>query len=241
MKKIFFLSTILLFPVLLLLSCSSEEADLAKTEAEAEGIMKEADELWLVGQEIKALHLYKKLAKELPETNAKKKAEDKLLKMGISIDVPLRSWTGKLLIKLESNIVDFRNQEGTFPESHAMKLSKDAWGNQIYFRLFPNKKKYDFIVFSNGPDKMKGTEDDILVIHIKDDYDVKSGRGQLSENTEISLDQLKEMGDEEFSGNSGEEAISLEKLKEVTGGSGSVSESGELELSLEELKNLGGQ
>ncbi len=230
------LGLVLFFSAFFLVSCSGksskEEALLKlKQEARAKEISKKADQFWARGKEVDALELYKQLALEYPETNAKEIAEKKMGKEGISIGAGLTSWTTKRMFKLENTIIAYRGKKGSYPIGHQVKHPKDAWGNSVYVKYF-HKKGYDFIVYSNGPDGKKGTNDDLLLVHGKEADIVKD---KLS-NT-MSLNEFGNMSTKYKSKDSNaggqETEMSLEELKNFSG-------SGEMEMSLEELKNLSG-
>ena len=216
MQKKYFLPAALFILSLLLLSCSNKEAVLSEKEDEAKLLSKKAGHLWSIGKEIDALKLYDRLAEEFPETKAKKIAEDQLLKTGFSIGNSLTSWTNQQMFEMENTIAAYRDQKGTYPAGYEIKHRKDAWGNQIYFQLFPDKKNYDFIVFSNGPDKMKGTDDDLLLVHSKNENDEVTKRDQLSDGTAISTNQLRKMEDEKTSNSESDEMVlSLDELRKL--------------------------
>lgn len=233
--KIKYSYPILLFVLsFLVLSCSNEEEVLAKKEKEAEKILEKADNLLNMGKELDALKTYDSLAKEFPETNARETAEKKLRKQGLSIGSSLISWTSQRMFKLENTIIAYRDSKGVYPSGHEIKQPKDAWGNQIYYKFYPDKKEYDFLVLSNGPDGIKKTEDDIIIVHSRGKNEAVANKIPRSGQEGISLDQLKDLADSQGGESSGKSTISLEQLSEIAKSKGS----GEMELSLDELKNL---
>ena len=231
----------------LLLSCSNEDTILAKKEKEAETIKNKADNMWRLKKEVDALKLYKQLAIKFPKTSVRKSAEDQLLKTGISIGSPLVSWTSKRMFKMENTIVAYRDAKGAYPTGHVIKHPIDAWGNEIYYRLFPEKEMYDFIVFSKGPDKIKGTEDDILVIHRIDKAEGEArgdGTGNanthntINRNRQMTLDELKALSASSEDSSDSEVNLSLEQLKGAIKSKNPGSESTEKELSIEDFKDF---
>lgn len=242
MIKKYFTTALLLMFSIMLFSCSEKKEDPLKKEIEAKKVLKNADKLWQRGDELKALKVYDSLAEKYPETDAKKIAEEKLLKKGFSIGNSWTSWTSQRMFELENRVVEYREMQGEYPTGHQMKHPKDAWGKQIYFRLFPDKKQYDFLVISNGPDKLKGTSDDMIVVHtISGDDNGGSAtpvdRAMASGSSDMSIEQLGDLADLQDLEDSGEATISLEQLQELAGKSGS----GEMELSLDALRKLEGQ
>lgn len=214
----------------LFLSCAGEEKDLANLEAKATVIMKKAERLMLANKQVEALIVYKQLALKFPETTARRISEIKLMKLGISIEKPLLSWTSIRMIKMENSLLTYRNDKGAFPLESATRHPLDAWGNEIYFKLYPPEKTYDFIVFSRGPDKMKNTGDDILIVHEKDEIVSKK---TIKKQKSLSLDEIMELEIDAESESDSEVTLSLETIKK-----GAKSVTKNKVLTLEDLKNL---
>lgn len=214
----------------LFLSCSGEEKDLSKQEAKATEIMKKADRLMLVNKQIGALKIYKRLPLEFPETTARRISEIKLMKLGISIEKPLLSWTSIRMIEMENSLLTYRNDKGAYPLESAIRLPLDAWGNEIYFKVYPPEKTYDFIVFSRGPDKIKNTGDDMLIVHSKDEA---VSQKKIKKSKSLSLDEIKELEIDSDSESDSEITLSLETIKK-----GAKSSTKDKLLTLEDLKNL---
>lgn len=132
--------------------------------------------------------------------------------------------------------IAYREAKGAYPSGHEVNQPKDAWGNQIYYEFFHDKKGYDFLIFSHGPDGKKGTSDDMIMVHAKDEND--TGANKIPSSGQDSLDQLEGLADAQKSKSSGEPTVSLEQLSEMAKNKGSNSR--ELELSLDDLKKLSG-
>lgn len=92
-----------------------------------------------IKKQIDALKLYNQLALKFPETSARKSAEDKLLKAGISLGSPLVPWISQCMFRMENTIVAHQDQKGAYPSRYVIKSPIDAWGNEIFFRLFLEK------------------------------------------------------------------------------------------------------
>lgn len=215
----------------LLLSCSDNNDNssgnilLLDNEKKAEAIMEKANILWMKGYEIKALKLYEKIAKHFPSTKARKKTEKRLLRFGFSLGSSLSSWTAKRLINFENRMVDHFFKTGQYPLENEIEPPLDAWNNPIYFKITPYKKDYDFIVSSMGPDQIKNTDDDISLVHRKEDISYVE---RIMHNNQIVNDKTVN-----------KDSLALEQLKKTSADKGQDNSTSEdMELNLDEIRNL---
>ena len=130
-----------------------------QSEEKAQAIYDNAMNLRQQGRVMDALKEFDRLI-EYKETSVYAKANDMLLKEGISIGASFDSWTIKQLENIQRKI----NRKGmdSHPDGNVIVpiSTKDAWGTNIRIR-YSTDSKFTYFVMSAGADQKFDTNDDL--------------------------------------------------------------------------------
>jgi hypothetical protein len=140
--------------------CGGTDSD---PEEQAKAIYAQAKTLETQGNILGALKEYDRLA-AYPETQTFAAARDELLKQGYSLGAGLESWTAKLLVEIENELVR-RGKELNPQDGLVIHLPKtDAWGQYLWVE-YSTGPKFLFRIMSAGPDGQPDTGDELALYH----------------------------------------------------------------------------
>jgi len=88
--------------------------------------------------------------------------------------------TGQAIIELENRVLNFFKDIGRWPRPSEVKAVVDAWGRALYWVAGDETKNYDMLFISSGPDGIRGTGDELILVWSEEDLggykDKKTGK-----------------------------------------------------------------
>lgn len=113
------------------------------------------------GRELEACEVATKMA-PFEGHRAYIKAEKALLKRGISITSPLKSYSLKQIVALENALEAKRSVTGKLPQPGVRDGFEDAWGTALRVEMI-TRRTMIYLIRSAGPDKIFFTMDDLAI------------------------------------------------------------------------------
>ncbi len=77
--------------------------------------------------------------------------------------------TGQAIIEIENRVLKFFKDMGRWPRPSEIKATVDAWGRALYWVAGDETKNYDMLFISSGPDGIRGTGDELIIVWSEED------------------------------------------------------------------------
>ncbi len=114
------------------------------------------------------------------------KAEEGLLKYGLSIEDPLGSYTMLRMVVLQNKTEAKRIATGNLPKAGPRRKYRDGWGMPLRIELVA-RKGFLYVVRSAGPDRKYLTPDD-MVVGVREDQTVGPGLTKVNPQAPVKKD-----------------------------------------------------
>ncbi len=114
------------------------------------------------------------------------KAEEGLLKYGLSIEDPLGSYTMLRMVVLQNKTEAKRIATGNLPKAGPRRKYRDAWGMPLRIELVA-RKGFIYVVRSAGPDRKYLTPDD-MVVGVREDQTTSPLQAKVNPQATVKKD-----------------------------------------------------
>jgi len=114
------------------------------------------------------------------------KAEEGLLKYGLSIEDPMGSYTLLRMVALQNKTESKRIATGNLPKAGPRRKYRDAWGMPLRIELVA-RKGFIYVVRSAGPDRKYLTPDD-MVVGVREDQTTGPGLAKVHPKASVKKD-----------------------------------------------------
>ncbi|VAX20009.1 hypothetical protein MNBD_NITROSPINAE01-651 [hydrothermal vent metagenome] len=109
------------------------------------------------------------LEKEFGHTKIYTGARVGLMQKGVYGKDYKNAITGQAIIELENRVLSFFKDIGRWPRQSEIKAIVDAWGRALYWVAGDETKNYDMLFISSGPDGIRGTGDELIIVWSEQD------------------------------------------------------------------------